>query len=661
MVPLIMIFGMIAMAALPGSGSVQKAQPLLVEIAAEDPQQVISVIVQMLGEGAGLEAKVVRLGGEITKELQIINAFAAKMSAGAVLELAREPEVRWISLDAPMERSDFSANTVADYFNMPTYDNQDGTASWKGGWQEFDVAGAGPTSGNVSIYGDMLWLNDNPNTNTQPSIARSVDLSGNVGMANLSFDLYAYHGVDYGSDIAVVEISPDGGQTFTELEVYDYLTGGYRGHYSYDILSYASSETVVRFRIVQYFGGSNEWLIIDNLQIEYSQFIPAFPYTYHDTTGVNQLHADGLTGTGVGVAVIDSGIDDHPDFFGRLIHPEGFPSLDTYGHGTHVAGIIGGSGAGSNGAYTGVAPGVQLFDLNITDEFGMAYESDVVYALQWVNDNKDIYNIRVVNMSLNSTMENSYHESPLSAASEILWFNGVTVVASVGNKGPAGGPNTAKTAPANDPFLIVVGASDEQDTQDRSDDTIGSFSSFGVTSDGLLRPNLVAPGFNIVSSLSSHSSWDIEAPHRVDGQYIHLSGTSMAAPLVAGVAALMLEQDPSLTPDQIKYRLLNFSNAIANDEYSFPYLDAYAAVYSSSTESANIGETANKMLWSGDDPVTWGSVAWNSVAWNSVAWNSVAWNSVAWNSVAWNSAIELDGIFWGPRSKGDRYGKGKNK
>jgi serine protease AprX len=637
-----------------------RAQPRLVQLAMQDGDREVAVIVQKADQGDRVEKLAAELGGQMTKDLQIINAFAAEMSAKAALELAQDEGVRWVSLDAPMERSEFSELSAVDNFDFRAYDNQDGMINWSSDWQEYDVAGPGPAWGNIEIYKGMLWLNDNPDTGTQPSLARGVDLSGYVDQATLSFDLFAHYGVDYGSDIAVVEISVDGGQTYTLLEVFDYLSGGYFGHHSYDIQPYASADTKVRFRITQNFGGRDEWLVVDNLRIEYNLFSPAFSYTYHETTGVSQLHADGLTGSGIGVAVIDSGIDAHPDFDGRLTRPQGYPTADNYGHGTHVAGIVGGGGAASNGAYQGVAPGVQLIDLNITDEYGMAYESDVINALQWVNENKELYNIRVVNMSLNSTLENSYHESPLSAASEIVWFNGVTVVASVGNKGPGGGHNTSKTAPANDPFLIVVGASDEHDTADRLDDQIGAFSSFGITYDGYLRPNLVAPGFNIVSALSADSSWDEEAPHRVDGQYIHLSGTSMAAPLVAGVAALILEHDPSLTPDQVKYRLLNSGSTITNEEYSFPYLDAYAAVYSTSTESANVGAVANEMLWTGDDPVTWGSVAWNSVAWNSVAWNSVAWNSVAWNSVAWNSSIELDGIFWGGRG-GNGKGTGGGK
>jgi serine protease AprX len=297
---------------------------------------------------------------------------------------------------------------------------------------------------------------------------------------------------------------------------------------------------------------------------------------------------------------------------------------------------------------------------------------------------------------------------------EILWLKGVVVVASVGNKGPAGGHNTAKTAPANDPFIIVVGASNEHDSGQLSDDTIAPFSSHGITVDGFSRPDIIAPGYDIYSALSPDSTWDDDYPHRLgfQGEYFRLSGTSMAAPMTTGAVALLLQDEPNLTPDQVKYRLMHSGEVLYDEEdgVAYPYLDVYAAVHGTTTESAYAGFMPHMLLarmaliayWAsqdGDaqvdwenvdweavnwDSVNWNSVNWNSVNWNSVNWNSVNWNSVNWNSVNWNSVnwnsvnwnsvnwnsvnwnsvnwneVQMDGVFWGP-DKAPKPKKDKNK
>jgi serine protease AprX len=368
---------------------------------------------------------------------------------------------------------------------------------------------------------------------------------------------------------------------------------------------------------------------------------------YRETLGISGLPSK-LTGAGVGVAVIDSGIYYHPDYASRIKVGKAFTTaknvLDKYGHGTHVAGIIAGDGTASGGLYTGVAPGANLIALKIADDQGNATESDVVAALQWVNDHKAKYNIRVVNLSVNSSDYVSYDQSPLDAACEILWFNGVVVVTSAGNKGMGSGPNLIDAAPANDPFVITVGASDENGTSSRDDDRLAPFSTFGVTLAGFAKPEIVAPGTSIYSTLSSKSSWGALYPDRVQfgGQYFRLSGTSMSAPMVSGVVALLLQDEPKLTPDQVKYRLIATApGKIGPPAYSAPYLDAKAAINGTTTQSANTGIKVSDLLTTGENPVNssvmWNSVMWNSVMWNSVMWNSVMWNSVMWNSVMWNS------------------------
>lgn len=646
------VLGLLGPVSVPVGARTAKAHPLLYQVAADNPAQTVSVIVQKLSQGYELEAQVSRLGGKVTKDLHFIKAFAAEMTARAAFELARDPRVRWVSLDAPVVSSSMLTQSVRDEFNTISFSNNDGSDTWDGDWIELGESD-GPNAGKIYVsqgywclsgaclaIGGYYWSNI-----TDKGAMRQVDLSGAASaFLNFSYKRKIWH---YGGDVEV-QVSGDGGTNWVTLATYPFNSNDYSYiSQSFDITTYISSNTQIRF--LGSGNGVRAYLEIDNLEISYQR--PQTPNYFLATTGADLLHTQGLNGQGITVAVIDSGIASHNDINGRVTDPAPFGTDDLYGHGTHVSGIIGGDGTAFNKAYPGMAPGVNLINLNVSDAYGMAYESDVVDAVQWIFDNKDLYDIRVVNMSLNSVVEDSYHNSPLNAAVEILWFDQVVVVVSAGNKGPAGGHNTARTAPANDPFVIAVGASHEHETSDFSDDTIAAFSSFGVTVDGILKPDIIAPGFNIVSALSPSSSWVVDHPDKVvENEYIRLSGTSMAAPVVSGAVALLLQDEPSLTPDQVKYRLLNSTSRNLTDDEgnTFPYLDAYAAVHNSSNEVTNTGIDASQLLWTGEDPLTWDSVAWNSVAWNSVAWNSVAWNSVAWNSV------KLDGIFWGP-------GGGKNK
>lgn len=363
------------------------------------------------------------------------------------------------------------------------------------------------------------------------------------------------------------------------------------------------------------------------------------PNTYLDTLGVRSLWNAGINGQGIGVVVIDSGISPDKDFT-NLARIPSFNSdsktvNDIYGHGTHVAGIIAGNGIDSDGFYTGIAPGVTLISLKISNESGQAYESDTVKALQWVLNNKAAFNIRVVNLSINASVEGSYHTSPLDAACEILWFNGIVVVASAGNLSSDGAYNPVRAAPANDPFIITVGASDEQATTSVMDDQVASYSAYGTSLDGVAKPEIIAPGTSIFSVLSKKSAWNSLYPDRVTykGEYFRLSGTSMAAPMVAGAVALLLQAEPGLTPDQVKYRLMNAGTTVKDARgRAYRYLDIYKAATTLTTQNANTGLPVSQLLTTGTSPVN-ASVNWNSVNWNSVNWNSVNWNSVNWNSV----------------------------
>ena len=289
---------------------------------------------------------------------------------------------------------------------------------------------------------------------------------------------------------------------------------------------------------------------------------------YPKTVGADKLWAAGITGKGVGVAVIDSGINgDMPDFKNAdgssritanvIANPGATRPGDDVGHGTHVAGIIAGnslhrdSADPARGGYVGIAPEATLVALKTADDAGASTVLDVISALQFVVDHKDELNIRVVNLSVSSDTPSSYLDDPLDAAVEFAWHAGIVVVAAAGNRGDAA--DAVQYAPGNDPYVISVGATDEVDTVDPGDDTIAAFSSRGVTQDGVAKPDVLAPGARIVAPLAAGSAFQTLCPACVvGGQYLRIGGTSMASPVVAGAAALLLQARPDLNPDQVK-------------------------------------------------------------------------------------------------------------
>ena len=370
-----------------------------------------------------------------------------------------------------------------------------------------------------------------------------------------------------------------------------------------------------------------------------------------------------LQGQGITVAVVDSGVAKSNDFGTRKFNDVNFSrgyhdGNDKYGHGTFVAGILAGNGQTSNGAYVGIAPSANVLNVRVSDDQGMSTEADVVAALQWLLLNKDVYAIRVVNMSLNSSVAQSYHSSPLSIAAEILWFSGIVVVVSAGNNGTAD-----LFPPANDPFVISVGATDDRGTLEKSDDIMADFSAHGVDEAGKVKPELVAPGSDIVALLPNNGKLTMGQDHpsnQVDMNHFRMSGTSIAAPVVAGAAVLLLQDQPYLTPDQVKQRLM--STADANWEGYSPatsgagYVTIPAALADTSIATANdnvmpalpLAQMAMIAYWAsadGAETLDWSSVNWSSVNWSSVNWSSVNWSSVNWSSVNWSS-VNWSSVNW---------------
>jgi len=314
----------------------------------------------------------------------------------------------------------------------------------------------------------------------------------------------------------------------------------------------------------------------------------AWTLDYHsETINTSAATAVGLDGTGIGVAIIDSGVANVPDLTrSNVVFSQDFTgdkvngAADQYGHGTHVAGIIAGNGNASTGpndfyTFKGIAPNVSIVNLRVLDANGNGTVSNVIAAIQQAIALKSTYDIKVINLSLGGPVWESYTVDPLCQAVEQAWQSGITVVVAAGNYGrdnDAGNNGYGTiTSPGNDPYVITVGAMNTMGTPDRTDDVIASYSSKGPSlTDNVIKPDLVAPGNLIVSlytpadTLNQENAGN-EAPTSLyqtngtsasSGTYFILSGTSMATPMVSGATALLLQQNPAMTPDQVKARLM---------------------------------------------------------------------------------------------------------
>jgi serine protease AprX len=358
------------------------------------------------------------------------------------------------------------------------------------------------------------------------------------------------------------------------------------------------------------------------------------------------------------IAIVDSGVQSSRiDFNGRVVKQVRITNLlpnslgDGRGHGTLVAGIA----AGSASRYAGAAPTAPIVSLDVMDDNGMALTSDVIAAADWILQNKAAYNIRVANFSLQSSTPATFAYDPLDAAVEKLWFNGVVVVAAAGNYGDNGQPTTVAYAPGNDPFVITVGASDMNGTPyTAADDFVAPWSAFGYTLDGFAKPDIGAPGRLIVGPVPSTSTMVKEHPERVTSSgYMWMSGTSFAAPMVSGSAALVLAFHPNWTPDQVKGALmLTAQPTAAGTALGVGELNAKAATQVLTPPNPNLalnqfvrsdgsgGLAFDSASWANYAAAnaSWNSASWNSDAWSLASWNSASWNSASWANASWNSA-----------------------
>lgn len=365
-------------------------------------------------------------------------------------------------------------------------------------------------------------------------------------------------------------------------------------------------------------------------------------------------------GSGVGVALIDTGVRPSPEISpGHLVFGPDFSggdsTSDRYGHGTFMAGLIAGNGTGGTGAVPGVAPGATLVSVKVADASGKTSLSQVIQGIGWAVAHKDQYDIRVMSISFGADLPVSPAANPLDAAVEAAWAAGITVVAAAGNYGPG-----VVTSPGDDPWVVTVGG----------ETTTGAYSVPSWSGSAGSKPDVLAPGVSVVSLRDPGSTVDEANPQaRVGSSYFVGSGTSMATALTAGAAALIIRDHPDATPDDVKAALTSTegqplvghagpidvlaadhatassrwrqSHALAlrgtgpNEPQSMPWAGRpwTPATWATSLPSASL--TAVTWPHLGWDTVSWETVSWETLLWETVSWETVSWEAVSWEAESW--------------------------
>jgi subtilisin family serine protease len=410
-----------------------------------------------------------------------------------------------------------------------------------------------------------------------------------------------------------------------------------------------------------------------------------------ETIKARHAWRDGIRGAGVDVALIDSGVTPVEGLSGpdKIVYgpdlsfesqADNLRYLDTFGHGTHMAGIIAGRDTGSvdtneddsnHHRFKGVAPNSRVVSVKVANAMGATDVSQVIAAIDWVVQHRrdNGLNVRVLNLSFGTDGVQDYVLDPLSYAVEVAWHKGITVVVAAGNNG-FGTPKLNN--PAYNPYVIAVGASDTKGTPSVDDDVVPDWSSRG---DGMRNPDVVAPGRSIASLRVPGSHIDqTNAEAVVGGRFFRGSGTSQASAVVSGAAALLLQQRPNLTPDQVKALLVSTATRLPSADpqaqgsglvnvrnaKSAPTPNAVQtwarANGTGSLEAARgsvhlehdgvvlegerdifgmpwDGQTWSGQTWSGQ---TWSGGAWNGQTWSGQTWSGQTWSGQTWSGQTWS-------------------------
>ena len=385
----------------------------------------------------------------------------------------------------------------------------------------------------------------------------------------------------------------------------------------------------------------------------------------------------GSDGTGVDVALIDTGVAPVEGLAGvhKVVHGpdlslEGdvgdIAYLDTYGHGTHMAGII----AGERPGQEGIAPGARIVSVKVAGFDGITTVDQVVAAIDWVVDHRqsDGLNVRVLNLSLGQAGVSSHIGDPLSAAVERAWHAGIFVVVSVGNRGASQGH---LDSPAIDPYVMAVGASDSSTGEDDLAQPVASWSSQG---DDIRNPDLVAPGRSIASYRVPGSTVDTNVPSARVGDGLFLgSGTSQAAAVVSGVAARMFDHFPNMSNEalwqtlrksartdlDIAERAIGSGVIDAEGAYERPKRPKFRLYPPAAGPGAGLtapsGGTWSGGTWSGG---TWSGGTWSGGTWSGGTWSGGTWSGGTWSGGTWSGGTWSGGTWSGGTWSGGTWSGG---
>jgi serine protease AprX len=552
-------------------------------------------------------AAVQAAGGSVVSRLGVIDAVEANLTEAQHAKVLTTAGVKQVTANSAITTQ--AAASVRDNFDVGSFANNNGTHRWYGDWVEQNDDN-NPHGGDAIIgwidrgSGRLILQRDG-------TLYRRAATPSNSPNVTLKFKSLR-NGLEWGEYVSV-QASSTGGLLWSEVgRISGPANDTQFVNQSYNITAFRGRNTAIRFvaSMNGRFGDDN--VDIDDLEITYSTNYGEGDPVPLDVNA-SDLHSAGIRGRDVGVAIIDTGywkldsLDKDSSGNGRVAaqydavnnvvqNTWSSASTDTNGHGTHITSLIASSRKDNGGRYFGVAPDARIISVKAFGEDGSSSYATVIRGIDWVINNRTQYAIRVLNLSLGGPARSRYWDDPLNKAVMRAWQSGIVVVVSAGNSGPL--PQTVGV-PGNIPYVITVGAMTDSYSNNKHDDRLASFSSAGPTFEGFVKPDLVAPGGHVWGFMATYQKIAVDHPTFMNnGDFFTMSGTSQAAAVVSGVAALVLNGNPGLTPDQVKCRIIASGKPAVNADGSLAYsvlqqgtglVDAKDAVYGNTNNCANQG------------------------------------------------------------------------